>query len=98
MHQNSSASKTLKNQKTSFSTATGLSKNKLQGILGGGVKGVMQDTRQSRLNNITYDFEPLIMELIMIPFNKETTKSVLIQMHKDKDPDTLTALLVVSLC
>ena len=44
------------------------------------------------------DQEPMIIELINIPFNKEATVKILIQMRKEKDPETLLAMLVFSLC
>lgn len=44
------------------------------------------------------DQEPMIIELISVPFNKEATVKILIQMRKEKDPETLLALLTFSLC
>jgi len=58
----------------------------------------INDKRLERVKGLNNDFEPLIMELIVIPFNAETCISVLKQMQKDKDPVTLSSLLIVSLC
>lgn len=41
--------------------------------------------------------EPLIVELIQEPFDKEATIRILQQMNKQKDPETLLALMVTSI-
>lgn len=52
-------------------------KQALTGILGDEVKRKMNEKRLNRMRDLNSDFEPLIMELICIPFNEQTCVSVL---------------------